>query len=705
MKRKCILVLVLALMLSLFAGIMVACTEKKGPSGGGESETFNKVVFYDNFPGGEIETVEVKEGEKVAKPEDPQRPGYDFEGWFTQYDGGEQFDFEQTITSDAKAFASWERNSYEVVYKLNNGQGDKFDYISVGGKLERPENPVRDQYNFSGWFSDPECTKAYQFGGTLSSDIIIYAGWAQTSATLTFDYNYTGSPAAFTQIVEIGQKATLPEEPEREMYRFDGWYTGRDNDSEKFDFNGAVSSDTTLYAHWVRTHYKVTFNLNYTDAQNIEVLAEVGGAATAPEVTRTGYTFEGWYLDSECKTKADLTEIDSDMVVYANWTLMEYTVTFDLNYENAPAGPAAQKVKFNQTAEEPEAPERENYKFIAWYTDSEGGDQFTFDTPITEDITLYARWMDESGETPDTVTMTFRYNLPGMDVYKTVDMPYASIALLYKPADPALEGYYFDTWYTDAECTKEFSFYSVVMEDTVLYARLLKQHTFEAELVDLGGKEGKGSSVNYFEDAMIINQKLIGTNDKNPGSSFVSNGYYLTGLYYAGAYIDFEITAAEEVDNAVLEMRVSSECYQQPAVLDYTMFQIIVNGTYNDLGEPVSGIIQHSGVTLPPATEGADEDPNKTPFTNCIVYTKLHLEKGENVIRMRVNNQHEYGGTFNASAPMIDCIYIYTSVDITMKEYTEFIERVYDREGVTKTMDAMAKAAYAVGKSRMIAEG
>ena len=43
----------------------------------------------------------------VNKPTDPIAKGYQFEGWYTQENGGEPFDFNQEITEDVKVYAHW----------------------------------------------------------------------------------------------------------------------------------------------------------------------------------------------------------------------------------------------------------------------------------------------------------------------------------------------------------------------------------------------------------------------------------------------------------------------------------------------------------------------------------------------------------------------------------------------------------------------
>ena len=68
-----------------------------------------------------------------------------------------------------------------------------------------------------------------------------------------------------------------------------------------------------------------------------------------------------------------------------------YTVTFDANGHGT--APAAQTITSGETASEPTAPKETGYTFGGWYSNQQcTGDQFDFSTPITADITLYAKW-------------------------------------------------------------------------------------------------------------------------------------------------------------------------------------------------------------------------------------------------------------------------------------------------------------------------
>lgn len=68
-----------------------------------------------------------------------------------------------------------------------------------------------------------------------------------------------------------------------------------------------------------------------------------------------------------------------------------FTVTYDLNYENAGTY-TTQQVKKGTCAAEPANPSREGYTFMGWYTEPECISRFSFDAPVSKNVVLHAKW-------------------------------------------------------------------------------------------------------------------------------------------------------------------------------------------------------------------------------------------------------------------------------------------------------------------------
>lgn len=112
-----------------------------------------------------------------------------------------------------------------------------------------------------------------------------------------------------------------------------------------------------------------------------------------PIPVRTGYTFSGWWTGDNgtgsIVTDAAVLSTASDHILYAKWTAKTYTVTFNTN-----GGAAVSAVTRVYGAAMDFVPEtfRTGYVFAGWYSDSGLKNAYDFNSAVTEDITLYAKW-------------------------------------------------------------------------------------------------------------------------------------------------------------------------------------------------------------------------------------------------------------------------------------------------------------------------
>ena len=72
-----------------------------------------------------------------------------------------------------------------VTLVYNNGQENKVIQMESGGSdalaAEKPADPTRDGYTFTGWFTDEACTQAYDWSSVVKSPITLYAGWTESA--------------------------------------------------------------------------------------------------------------------------------------------------------------------------------------------------------------------------------------------------------------------------------------------------------------------------------------------------------------------------------------------------------------------------------------------------------------------------------------------------------------------------------------------
>lgn len=70
----------------------------------------------------------------------------------------------------------------KVTVNFDSNQGTAVDsqLVAVGGKVAKPADPTKKSYTFSGWFTDKDCTKAYNFDAAVDNtqpEFTLYAGW------------------------------------------------------------------------------------------------------------------------------------------------------------------------------------------------------------------------------------------------------------------------------------------------------------------------------------------------------------------------------------------------------------------------------------------------------------------------------------------------------------------------------------------------
>lgn len=127
-----------------------------------------------------------------------------------------------------------------------------------------------------------------------------------------------------------------------------------------------------------------------------------------PEPIKENYTFAGWYNGNE---KFDFTTVPTgDVTLTATWEKSKYKVSFITEHGDAPA---SQNVPYNETADDPGKLTEDGYTFIGWYTDHTCTTEFNFNTQITSDTKVYAKWEKNASVLPDTYAL----NVSGAFVY------------------------------------------------------------------------------------------------------------------------------------------------------------------------------------------------------------------------------------------------------------------------------------------------
>lgn len=114
-------------------------------------------------------------------------------------------------------------------------------------------------------------------------------------------------------------------------------------------------------------------------------------ATVAADPSRAGYQFAGWQdKDGNQYAAGNTVIVDHDITLTAQWNKL-VTVSFDLCGHGGANIPSQTFVSGNK-ASEPTAPKEDGWVFGGWYTEKGCQYRFSFDSAVTSDITLYAKW-------------------------------------------------------------------------------------------------------------------------------------------------------------------------------------------------------------------------------------------------------------------------------------------------------------------------
>ena len=192
----------------------------------------------------------VQHGGTVTPPADPKADGYQFEGWYTQKDGGEEFDFSQSIKEDVTVYAHWsEVKPDRTVYFDCGSQAKGFSVVvKYGEKVTPPTDPEAKGYQFDGWYTQENGGEKFDFNQAITEDVTVYAHWSEVKPDPTVSFDCGGKAEGTSKVVQHGGTVTPPDDPKADGYRFEGWYT-QENGGEPFDFNQEITEDVKVYAH------------------------------------------------------------------------------------------------------------------------------------------------------------------------------------------------------------------------------------------------------------------------------------------------------------------------------------------------------------------------------------------------------------------------------------------------------------------------
>jgi len=166
----------------------------------------------------------------------------------------------------------------------------------------------------------------------------------------------------------------------------------------------ALSSSSSVVSSSSVSTYTVTWNADGGSPVPTQTSVTHGGSITQPAtMTKTGYTFGGWFTNSTLTTAASfpITNVTANTALWAKWTALTYTITFDAN--GGTVTPTSGTTGADGKLASLPIPTRANYTFNGWFTAATGGTAVTTSTVFNAAAIIYAQWTSTVTGTPITI--------------------------------------------------------------------------------------------------------------------------------------------------------------------------------------------------------------------------------------------------------------------------------------------------------------
>jgi uncharacterized repeat protein (TIGR02543 family) len=386
---------------------------------------------------------------------DLSREGYTFDGWYdnANFSGSKVTTIPLGSTGNKEFWGKWTPKTYTITY--NNISGVTSNPNPTSYTIETPTITLVDLscegYTFDGWYDNANFSGSkvttIPLGSTGNKEF--WGKWTPKTYTITYNNisGVTNNPNPTSYTIETPTITLV--DLSREGYTFDGWYDNANFSGSKVTTIPLGSTGNKEYwAKWTVKTYTITYN-NVSGATNPNPTSYTIETPTITliDLSREGYTFDGWY-DNANFSGSKVTTIPlgstGNKEFWAKWTPITYTITY--NNVSGASNP-------NPTSYTIETPtitlidlSREGYNFNGWYDNADftGSEVTTIPLGSTGNKTFYAKW------TPKNYTITY-HNVYG--VTNTNPTSYTIETPTITLADLARDGYDFDGWYDNADFT------------------------------------------------------------------------------------------------------------------------------------------------------------------------------------------------------------------------------------------------------------
>lgn len=317
MKTKSLKLIAVALVVICFVAGAVACSKKV-------------TLSFNSQGGSAVASITLDKGADVKAPEDPEKEGFRFDGWFEDAQcTGTAYIFSKMPSKNLMLYAKW--TAIVTVSFETNGGNSIVSMVGVPGEtLAAPTEPTRANYRFLGWYATSGFDgTVYEFSTYPDANLKLYAKWVEV-CTVNF-YILDGQAAYNTTAVDRGSKVSAPATaPSRLGYTFLGWVSDSSGEGTVIDFtNGqSIVKNTAYYAKWDAAQSTLNFDLrggNISGSTTVTPITALTGDPISSLLPATpvkeNCIFGGWYIDAALTTKIGGVMPAGINTVYANWLI------------------------------------------------------------------------------------------------------------------------------------------------------------------------------------------------------------------------------------------------------------------------------------------------------------------------------------------------------------------------------------------------
>lgn len=279
--------------------------------------------------------------------------------------------------------------TFEINYVLDGGtnsENNPNEYVPEKLPLLL-ENPNKSGYKFVGWYDNENFTgeSITEISAGTMGDVTLYAKWNALDYRISYELN-GGTNAENPDGYDVSDLPVSLHAPSRTGYIFKGWYMG---ENRVLAIPVGTTGNVVVSAKWEPITYTIDFDTNggLPTLSSIDYTIE-SDSFTLQEITKVGYTFDGWY-NGETKVTEITTGTYGNMTLVAKWTADLYTISYDLaDGVNSPENPTSYTIESGLITLKD--PTKEGYTFAGWYN----GEQLvtTIDSNALENISITAKW-------------------------------------------------------------------------------------------------------------------------------------------------------------------------------------------------------------------------------------------------------------------------------------------------------------------------